>query len=91
MNREQTKQLKARLTALNQRKLQVLWTDPPMPPKVAAAKRLLQRWKAKQNQAASRARDRINKAYSFALDSVLFDDDPKVVLRALATFERFKP
>jgi len=91
MNGAQTKILKARLTSLQQKKLSVFWNDPPMPPKVALAKRTLMRWRAQQTKAATRGRDRINAAYSTALNAVLFENDPKVVLVALDKFERFVP
>lgn len=91
MNGTQTKLLNQRLKSLHQKKLQVYWNDPPMPPKVAAAKRLLMRWRAQQMKSANRSRDRINAAYSVALNAVMFEDDPKVVLLAIQKFERFVP
>lgn len=91
MNREQTKLLKTRLSRLNDSKCQVFWRDAPMPKHVMAAVQIAKRWKDQQEKSKQQRRERLAKAYSKAMNAVMFEDDPKVVLRALETFEAFKP
>ncbi|MDO8357259.1 MAG: hypothetical protein Q7U76_12785 [Nitrospirota bacterium] len=91
MNREQTKYLKDRLSKLNSRKYGELCSrKSTLPQPVATAKRIVKQWEAEQAKECSRRNDRLNEAYSTAIQSIIFGE-PGDALKALKEFEQFKP
>lgn len=90
MNHEQLKYLKKRLSELERKKLDWNYQKVPIPRPVAAAKRVVDAWAAKQRKAAEDRRTRIGKAYSKAYQTILFGE-PDAALTALEQFEKFQP
>lgn len=90
MNREQGKYLKEKLLKAERRKIDVILESQPIPKSVAAAKRVVDAWGAKQRAIMHRRKARLGEVYSTAFEAILSSEFP-VALQAVKDFERFQP
>lgn len=90
MNREQRKYLKEKLNKLERRQIDAIFTAPPIPKSVAAARRVVEAWSEKQRGIQRLRKARLDEAYSTALEAILSKEFPDA-LRAVKEFERFQP
>ena len=90
VNPEQRKYLKEKVRKAERQKLDVIFKVQTLPKPVAAAKRVVDAWAAKQRKIAWARKARLNEGYSKAIEAMLSGDFP-VALKAMKEFERFQP